>query len=241
MKKKPKIIAPRVANKAGYQVQDVWFHKAKAAGYRARSAFKLLQIQEEVEIIKPGMIALDLGCAPGSWLQVLSKLVGENGRILGIDLQEVSRFAQKNITTMVGDMTVAETHAKIQAYLGSIREEGKEIEKVKEEAGIWGLNDNKKLKTKYFQIITSDVAPKTTGRNDDDQYNSAMLCLEVLKIGERFLAPGGNLVMKIFRGRDLSLVLSQAKKQYKKIQCIKPPACRDRSFEEYVVCQGFKG
>ena len=75
IKKKPKIVAPRVANKAGYQVQDTWFHKAKAAGYRARSAFKLIQIQEETDIIKPDMVVLDLGCAPGSWLQVLSKIV----------------------------------------------------------------------------------------------------------------------------------------------------------------------
>lgn len=75
MKKKQKIIAPRTSNKSGYQIQDVWFHRAKAAGYRARSAFKLLQIDEETPIIKSGMIVLDLGCAPGSWLQVLSKQV----------------------------------------------------------------------------------------------------------------------------------------------------------------------
>ncbi len=90
-----------MANKGGYQIQDIWFHRAKAAGYRARSAFKLLQIQEKIDIIKPDMIVLDLGCAPGSWLQVLSKLVGENGRILGVDLQVVEKFSQKNITTMV--------------------------------------------------------------------------------------------------------------------------------------------
>lgn len=73
--KKQKIIAPRTPNKAGYQIQDVWFHRAKSAGYRARSAFKLLQIQEELKVIQLGMTVLDLGCAPGSWLQVLSKCV----------------------------------------------------------------------------------------------------------------------------------------------------------------------
>jgi 23S rRNA (uridine2552-2'-O)-methyltransferase len=129
----------------------------------------------------------------------------------------------------------------MKSFLRDVREEGKEIEKTKEEAGIWWVNDNPKLRTKYFNLITSDVAPKTTGRNDDDQYHSAMLCLEVLKIAEKLLAPGGNLIMKIFRGRDLGLVLSEAKKKYNKIQCIKPPACRDRSFEEYVVCRGFSG
>lgn len=67
-----------------------------------------------------------------------------------------------------------------------------------------------------------------------------MLCLEVLKIAEKFLTPGGSLIMKIFVGRDLGLVLSKAKNMFKKIQTIKPVACRDRSFEEYVVCKGFK-
>lgn len=215
-KKTQKIIAPRIANKGGYQVQDIWFHRAKAAGYRARSAFKLLQIQEETGIIQPGMIVLDLGCAPGSWLQVLAKGVGENGRILGIDLQEVEKFAQKNITTFVGDMTAAESHDRIRAFLAD-------------------------MNLPKISLITSDVAPKTTGRNDDDQYHSSMLCLEVLRIAEKFLAPGGNLVMKIFVGRDLANVLAKAKNVFAKVQCIKPDACRDRSFEEYVICKGYRG
>ena len=137
MKKKSKIIAPRIANKAGYQVQDIWFHKAKAAGYRARSAFKLLQIQEETGLIRAGDIILDLGCAPGSWLQVITKLVGEEGRVLGIDLQQVDKFAQKNITTFVGDMTVNESHEKIKKYLSEIHTEGQEQEAKKEASGVW--------------------------------------------------------------------------------------------------------
>lgn len=137
MKKKQKIIAPRTANKAGYQVQDVWFHKAKAAGYRARSAFKLLQIQEETGIIQPGMVVLDLGCAPGSWLQVLSKTAGPEGRVLGIDLQTVDKFPQKNIATFVGDMMSADSQEEMKSFLRDVMAEGKEIEKTKEEAGIW--------------------------------------------------------------------------------------------------------
>ncbi len=137
MKKKPKIIAPKIANKGGYQVQDAWFHKAKAAGYRARSAFKLLQLDEETKIIRPGMFALDLGCAPGSWLQILSKTIGDTGKILGVDLQEVERFSQKNITTLVGDMTTPDTHAKIKDYLQSIQEEGKTLVEAEKESGVW--------------------------------------------------------------------------------------------------------
>ncbi len=142
--------------------------------------------------------------------------MGENGRILGVDLQEVKKFAQKNITTFVGDMTADETHIIMKNYLREM-----------------GLNT--------CDLITSDVAPRTTGRNDDDQYHSAMLCLEVLKVAEKFLAPGGNLAMKVFVGRDLARVMEQAKKRFKIVKCIKPDACRDRSFEEYVVCKGFKG
>lgn len=214
--KKKKIQAPRIANRGWYQVQDVWFHKAKAAGYRARSAFKLIQLNEAMHIIKPDMTIIDLGCAPGSWLQVLIKEVGENGRVLGIDLQEVKKFAQKNVTTYVGDMTVPETHAVMRDYLSEM-----------------GL--------KNCDVITSDVAPRTTGRNDDDQYHSAMLCLEVVKIAEKFLVPGGNLVMKVFVGRDLAKVMDKTKKVFKIVKCIKPEACRDRSFEEYVVCKGYRG
>lgn len=194
-----------------------------------------------MHIIKPGMVVLDLGCAPGSWLQVLSKTVGPEGRVLGIDLQQVDKFAQKNIKTFVGDMTSPTSHQEMRNFLREVQMEGKEIEKSKEEAGIWGINDNPKVRTKYFHLITSDVAPKTTGRNDDDQYNSAMLCLEVLKIAEELLAPGGNLVMKIFVGRDLAQVLQKAKTMFTKIQTLKPDACRDRSFEEYVICRGFRG
>lgn len=168
-----------------------------------------------MHIIKPDMTVIDLGCAPGSWLQVLIKEVGENGRVLGIDLQEVKKFAQKNVTTYVGDMTVPETHAVMRDYLSEM-----------------GL--------KNCDVITSDVAPRTTGRNDDDQYHSAMLCLEVVKIAEKFLVPGGNLVMKVFVGRDLAKVMEKTKKIFKVVKCIKPEACRDRSFEEYVVCKGYR-
>jgi 23S rRNA (uridine2552-2'-O)-methyltransferase len=128
----------------------------------------------------------------------------------------VKKFAQKNITTLVGDMTHESTHTAVKKYFSDM-----------------GL--------RRCDLITSDVAPNTTGRNDDDQYNSSMLCLEVIKIADKFLAPGGNLVMKIFVGRDLNRVLDQAKNKFKIVKCIKPEACRDRSFEEYVVCKGYRG
>ena len=83
------------------------------------------------------MVVLDLGCAPGSWLQVLSKTVGPEGRVLGIDLQKVDRFAQKNIATFVGDMASSDSHGEMRNFLREVQMEGKEIEKTKEEAGIW--------------------------------------------------------------------------------------------------------
>lgn len=113
-------------------------------------------------------------------------------------------------------MTTLETHEVIRTYL--------------QEKGL-----------RNYDLITSDVAPRTTGRNDDDQYHSAMLCLEVVKIAEKFLVPGGNLVMKVFVGRDLAKVMEKTKKIFKIVKCIKPEACRDRSFEEYVVCKGYRG
>lgn len=80
------------------------------------------------------MVVLDLGCAPGSWLQVLSKTVGPEGRVLGIDLRQVDKFAQKNIKTFVGDMTSPVSHQEMRNFLREVQMEGKEIEKSKEEA-----------------------------------------------------------------------------------------------------------
>ena len=149
-----------------FQVQDRYFQRAKEQGYRARSAFKLLEIQEKFHLIKPGQVIVDLGAAPGSFLQVIGELVGPKGRALGFDLQEIEGFAEKNIETEVVDIM--------------------EKEKVFEVLRVRGLEK--------VDGVTSDLAPKTSGIRDLDQGRSAELTEAAFWLATQILKPRGFFV-----------------------------------------------
>lgn len=194
-----------------YEKHDPYFRKAKELGYRARSAFKLLEIQEKYHILKPGMNVLDLAAAPGSFLQVIAKIIGQNGKAVWIDIQKIDpNFGYGNIHLLQEDIFEFE---KIRTYLDSL--------------GIW-----------QFDLITSDIAPFTTGMTGVDQYRSIELNLAILEVAKVFLKKWGNLVLKVFIWEDVNDLIEPVKKQYKKLSRLKPRACRDRSFEEYFICQG---
>lgn len=145
--------------KAQYIVRDDYFYEAKRLGYRARSAFKLLEIQEKYNIIKPGMRVLDIASAPGSWLQVLVKMVGPTGVIVGVDIQKIEGFGHQNIHLFQGDVFVTEP---IIEFL-------------------------KKHDIVQTDCITSDIAAHTTGQTGVDQYRSVELNLAILDIADIFL------------------------------------------------------
>ncbi|MDD4351663.1 MAG: RlmE family RNA methyltransferase [Candidatus Gracilibacteria bacterium] len=193
-----------------YVVQDKYFQKAKEQGYRARSAFKLLELNEKFRIFKKGQKVLDLGSAPGSWLQVLSQKIktsnDQNTKtvIVGIDLQEI------------------EALPGVQLYQADITD----LEKLKELLG----HDK-------FDVITADLAPKTSGIKDVDQYRSVELNLAVLEVAKLFLKPKGKLISKVFIGADFQDLLKELKQNFLKIRQHKPKATRDRSFETYLVCE----
>ena len=129
--------------------QDSWRKQAKASGYRARSAFKLIQIQEKHKIIKPGNSVLDVGCHPGGWAQVAVELVGDNGKVVGVDLQPC--VPVEGAKLIVGDITDDHTQ---QAVLDSID-------------------------TEVIDVIVSDISPHITGKWDIDQAVSLMLVADV--------------------------------------------------------------
>ena len=193
-------------------VQDPYFEKAKKLGYRARSAFKLLEIQEKYDLIKPGMCVLDVACAPGSFMQVLSKIVWESGRIIGVDIQTIKSFWQKNISFLKASIFDYDVIHKF------IRE--RDIEQ--------------------FDLITSDIAPNTTGITGVDQYRSIELNLAILEVADEFLKKWGTVILKVFIGEDIEDLIAPVKRKYSKLARFKPKACRDRSFEEYFICMGKK-
>ncbi|NUJ97883.1 RlmE family RNA methyltransferase [Candidatus Gracilibacteria bacterium] len=191
-------------------IKDKYFHKAKKEGFRARSVFKLEEIQKTFELIHPQMKVCDIGAAPGSFMQFIKRIIKEGGLLIGIDIKKIDIIGGKNIYTLVHNIFEYDTlKPKIREILGS---------------------------EEKFDVITSDIAPNTTGRKDIDQYASVELNIEILKFGDEFLKKGGNLLLKVFKGEDFSDLTKEIKKRFERFIEYKPLACRDRSFEEYVIC-----
>ena len=197
-----------------YVMHDKYFQMAKKEGYRARSVYKLKEIQEQFELVQEGMDICDIGAAPGSFIQFMKKIIRDTGNIVGIDLKPIDKYSQSNINTLVHDIFECETlKPRVEELIG---------------AG------------KQFDLITSDIAPNTTGHKDVDQYASVELNIAILGFADVFLKTGGNLLLKVFKGEDFRDLTQEIQKRYTKFTEYKPFACRDRSFEEYVICFGKK-
>jgi len=190
-----------------YQPQDRYFKKAKEDGYRARSAYKLDEIQKRFHIIKHGDTVLDMGAAPGSFLQLISKIVGAKGIAIGIDLKPVADLDQPNIISYQGDIFDEKIYAKMLIKNG----------------------------ISEFDVITSDLAPSTTGIKSVDAGRSFQLNEQVLKVAEKYLKSGGYAVMKAFPGADHSQLMALAKKQFRNVKIFKPQAVRQTSREVYII------
>jgi 23S rRNA (uridine2552-2'-O)-methyltransferase len=178
-----------------YIPKDKWSRKAVEEGYRARSVYKLKELDERFRLLKKGLTVLDLGAAPGSWLQYVSEKVGSTGKVIGIDLQEIEPVAD-NVRTLVGDIT-----------------------------------------DYSVDIILSDLAPKTSGIKDVDQWRSLELSASVLEIAEQLLQKNGICVLKILRGADFDEFLQEVRKKWILLRATSVKASRNSSREIYVILQ----
>ncbi|KAL6071209.1 putative tRNA (cytidine(32)/guanosine(34)-2'-O)-methyltransferase, variant 2 [Balamuthia mandrillaris] len=202
--------------KASKDKRDIYYRKAKEEGWRARSAFKLLQIDEEFNIFENVVRAVDLCAAPGSWSQVLSRKLykerpkGESGqeevKIVAVDLQEMAPL--EGVIQIKGDITKLSTVKQIIGHF-----EGK-------------LSD----------LVVCDGAPDVTGLHDMDEYVQAQLILAALNITTHVLRPGGTFVAKIFRGKDVTLLYSQLKVFFPQVTIVKPKSSRNSSIGMYLLC-----
>jgi len=193
-----------------YNPRDKFFERAKEGGYRARSVFKLQAIDERYHLIKPGMKVLDLGAAPGSFMQFISAQVGEKGLVIGIDLQGIDDLELPNVRTYTGDIFDEELYKKIVQQNG----------------------------LKQFDLITSDLAPKTTGIKSVDGNASLELNLQVLEVARSYLKRGGGLVMKILPGFNEGDLIGVARHQFRQVKKFRPQAVRKTSAESYIICLG---
>jgi 23S rRNA (uridine2552-2'-O)-methyltransferase len=192
-------------------VNDPFVKKAQIDGYRSRSAYKLVELNEKDRLIKPGMRILDLGSAPGGWSQVDSKLVGKKGRVLATDILPMASLA--NVDFIQGDFTEQATVDQLLAWLGG----GK------------------------FDLIISDIAPNITGIDSADQAGSMYFLELALDTVRQTLKPGATFVAKMFQGSGSDQYVKDLRTSFEKVLIRKPDASRKESREVYIVAKGFKG
>jgi len=190
--------------------REHFYKEAKRVGYRARSAFKLQQIQKKFNLLSKKDVVLDLGAAPGGWSQVAQELVGGQGTVIGIDLLPIKPL--EHVTFIQGDMTKHETLEKIEHF----------------------------LKGSKVDAVLSDMSPDISGNYSVDQARSIWLCEKALKAAGTFLRPGGHFVCKIFEGEDTKDFIEKVKRRFHIVGVFSPKASRKSSSEIYLIAQSFK-
>jgi 23S rRNA (uridine2552-2'-O)-methyltransferase len=190
---------------------DPYVQQAQREGYRSRACYKLLELQEKDRLIRPGMLVLDLGSAPGGWSQVAAELVGPRGRVIASDILPMDSLA--GVEFIEGDFTEDEVFARILAAIG----------------------DNP------VDLVISDMSPNMSGMNAVDQPRSMYLVELALDMAQQVLAPGGSFVTKVFHGEGFDELFRQVRESFSKVQTRKPKASRPRSREVYLVATDFRG
>jgi len=190
---------------------DHYHQRAKEEGYRSRASYKLKQIQNKFGIFDEAEYVLDLGAAPGGWLQVAAEYIPEDGLVVGVDLEEIKPLWEPNVATIVGD----------------IRDPA-----VQEE--VIGCFEGK------ADVILSDMAPDVIGEWDVDQYRQIDLARIALRIADRLLKPDGWFVVKIFQGGEHQRFIREVKAMFEYVRNFKPPASRKQSAERYIVARGLR-
>jgi 23S rRNA (uridine2552-2'-O)-methyltransferase len=192
--------------------KDYFYRKAKEEDYRSRASFKLAQTVEKYQFIKPSDVVVDLGAAPGGWLQVARKIVGEKGFVLGVDLTEIKPLDYVNVLTIIGDITESETTNQIAAIL-----------------------------PREADVVVSDASPKVSGIWEVDHARQIELANASLQIATSMLKSKGNFFVKVFQGEFFNRFLNSVRKSFSETKAIKPKATRKESAEIYVLGLGFKG
>jgi 23S rRNA (uridine2552-2'-O)-methyltransferase len=189
-----------------YQPKDHFFKKAHDQGLRARSAFKIDEIAKRFGVFKKGHAVLDLGAAPGGFLQVIADAVGEKGTIVGVDLAPIRPLGRPNVKTAVLDVLADDFDAKLS-----------------------------ELYTRPYDAVVSDLAPKTSGIRSTDEARSLRLAGKALEVSVARGRPGGSFVAKLFMGGDFEQFRDEVRQAYEEVKVVRPDATRASSVEVYLV------
>jgi 23S rRNA (uridine2552-2'-O)-methyltransferase len=194
-----------------YTRHDSYYKKAKQQGYRSRAAYKLLELQQCFGLMKPGDFVVDLGAAPGGWLQVAAKAVGQNGKVVGVDLQPIAPFRERNIMLLQGDIAAVEIQRNIKELLGA-----------------------------PAHCVLSDAAPRLSGIRDADTARCLDLNRSALAVATQLLRTGGTLLVKSFVNDELQQFTLKLKEHFAAVQRTRPQATRQASSEFYFCAKDFR-
>lgn len=196
-----------------YRRKDGFYVRAKAEGFRARSAYKLIEISRRVGLFRPGDAVVDLGAWPGGWMQVAAAAVGEGGRVIGVDLRKTDPLpGAANVTCLCGDIADPEVRAQVVAACA-------------------GRAD----------VLLSDLAPHLSGVRARDEARMMALADLVLDLTTDVLRPGGHLVIKLFTTPDTPGFLARLRQRFRRVTTTRPEATRKGSAEMYAVAVRFAG
>jgi 23S rRNA (uridine2552-2'-O)-methyltransferase len=191
---------------------EFYYKKAKAENYRSRSTYKLVQANNKYGFIKLHDVVVDLGAAPGGWIQAARKMTGKHGFVLGVDLKPIEPFTQEYIRTIVADLTEPNIAEQILSFLPYPPD-----------------------------VVISDAAPNVTGIWEVDHACQIDLATKAMDIAMQLLKPGGNFFVKVFQGGLLDEYIQTVKANFETVKIVKPPASRAKSSEEYLLAMGLKG
>ena len=195
-----------------YDNRDPYYKKAKEKGYRARSSFKLKQIQDKFHVMSRGDVVVDLGAAPGGWSQVAAEIVDVTGRVIAVDKLPIREFQEDYIIPLQLNM-------QSPRLLDFLRN---------------------KLQ-REVDVVLSDLAGNVTGQWHLDSDRQLYLASLAFQTATTFLRKGGNFVTKVFRGPNIKDFEDEIDGNFNFIKHWRPPATRKSSAEEYVICKGYTG
>ena len=195
-----------------YRRKDAYYRRARAAGYRARSAYKLSQLDSRFRLLRRGDVVVDLGAWPGGWLQVALEAVGSHGRVVGVDLVAIDPLASPNLRLVGGDVRDPSTWLAVLEHLG-----------------------------RPADVVLSDLAPKLSGIRETDEARSSELVTAVVEMLPTVLRTGGNLLIKLFMGGAFDLATADLHRRFEEFRTTRPEATRKASAEVYGVGRGYRG
>ena len=191
--------------------KDYYYQKAKAENYRSRATYKLSQTIMKYHFIQRGDVVVDLGAAPGGWIQAARKIAGNRGFVLGVDLKPIAPFPQEYVRTIIGDMTEPETLQQILEFL-----------------------------PRKADVVISDASPNISGIWEVDHARQIDLAHQALQVALNILRPAGNFFVKVFEGDMLSDFIKTVEKHFEIVKLIKPKASRAKSSEMYLLAMKLK-